>query len=442
MLKAEFTYTFITLALAGCGARTTLDADEPSSEPLGGGLSSGASSGSPIHSGGTQQSGTQSVLMGGRSGAGGMTSRTSGGTSSSSTMGGTSGTRTTSRPSIGGATTQSSVGGTTSGGGSPRGGAGGGGVSSVAGSAGTTVALACTRDADCADRLACTTDRCNLLQHRCENTPNSALCNDGVFCNGQEQCVLGAGCVAGSPPCADGIACTEDTCSERGEFCSFTANDALCPISHACDPVDGCQARAFAHSPYSLFDVRLPSGRVIPIGSVDLTDIALHPNGTLFGISFYDSMVVDPNTAQTITLAELTNKSFNALDAAPDGTLYAAGGTELHTIDPLSGKNTLIASLPSGSSSSGDLAFMQGRLLLSASTSAGSIDQLLEFDFATNRFNEVGSIGYSCVYGLAAFGPTLYGLTCEGLVLRIDPDTGAGTELSRSSVIFWGATAR
>ncbi|CAN5607835.1 hypothetical protein BH09MYX1_BH09MYX1_48050 [soil metagenome] len=54
----------------------------------------------------------------------------------------------------------------------------------------------------------------------------------------------------------------------------------------------------------------------------------------------------------------------------------------------------------------------------------------------------LGPIGFSCVWGLAAFGPTLYGLTCNGHVLSINPNTGKGTLLNQSSVAFWGASAR
>lgn len=46
-----------------------------------------------------------------------------------------------------------------------------------------------------------------------------AECDDGVWCNGAESCVLGA-CRAGtSPSCDDGIACTSDTCNEATDAC-------------------------------------------------------------------------------------------------------------------------------------------------------------------------------------------------------------------------------
>ncbi len=53
-----------------------------------------------------------------------------------------------------------------------------------------------------------------------------AQCDDGLFCSGVERCVDGA-CEAGLPiDCDDGIACTEDACSEDARECVNTAVDA------------------------------------------------------------------------------------------------------------------------------------------------------------------------------------------------------------------------
>lgn len=60
-------------------------------------------------------------------------------------------------------------------------------------------------------------------------------CDDGVFCNGAEQCVAQR-CVAASPPCDDGNACTIDECFETRLRCLNHGPDAdgdganaLCP---------------------------------------------------------------------------------------------------------------------------------------------------------------------------------------------------------------------
>ncbi|HEX7476513.1 MAG TPA: MopE-related protein [Polyangiales bacterium] len=51
-------------------------------------------------------------------------------------------------------------------------------------------------------------------------------CNDDVYCNGAEACVAGS-CVAGKPvACSDGIACTDDRCSEKKRACESLPPDA------------------------------------------------------------------------------------------------------------------------------------------------------------------------------------------------------------------------
>jgi hypothetical protein len=67
---------------------------------------------------------------------------------------------------------------------------------------------------------------------------------------------------------------------------------------------------------------------------------------------------------------------------------------------------------------------------------------LVELDTGGGTPKILGAIGSSCVWGLAAYGQTLYGLTCEGAVLSIDPNTGAGTVLTQTMFGFYGASAR
>lgn len=64
---------------------------------------------------------------------------------------------------------------------------------------------------------------------------SSEACDDGLFCNGVEQCTAGR-CVSGeAPSCSDGIACTRDFCSEEMGACRN-------------NPVDGDGDGAFAAS--------------------------------------------------------------------------------------------------------------------------------------------------------------------------------------------------
>jgi hypothetical protein len=101
-------------------------------------------------------------------------------------------------------------------------------------------AAACTTVAQCDDGIACTTDLCRAdgtCSHTADNSLcgagelcsltegcttgciTSADCSNGVFCDGEEECLAGD-CFAGTvPDCADGDVCTEDRCDAAEDHC-------------------------------------------------------------------------------------------------------------------------------------------------------------------------------------------------------------------------------
>ncbi len=304
--------------------------------------------------------------------------------------------------------------------------------------------VGCSRDAECDDGIDCTDDVCDPDFGRCRNVPLDGRCDDGLFCTGTERCDATRGCVTTPRSCADPIACTVDTCDETTKSCVRTPDDALCPISHVCDALKGCQARAIAHTDDEILEIRLPSGEVNPIGPTTgtLTDIALHPDGTLYGVRSTSICVVDLKTGSCTSSVAL-RVSLVGLDVAPDGTIWGAGGNRLYRVDPKTGTTTPSGTFPPGLVASGDLAVLGTRILATArSTGGADIDTLVELMPSSGTSKVLGSIGRRCVWGLAAYGPTLYGLTCEGAVLRIDPTNGKSTQLSKIDAPFWGATAR
>jgi hypothetical protein len=304
----------------------------------------------------------------------------------------------------------------------------------------------CTSDEACDDTVACTTARC--VSGRCVLTPDDAACDDGTFCTGTERCDAVRGCVTAPPSCADSIACTIDACDADADGCTNTPDDARCPISHRCDPRRGCIARVLAIDVSGgLYDVEVPSGDTRSFGRTDteLADIALAADGTFYGATFRAVVRVDATSGATTTLAAIETGRFNALDFAPDGTLYGAGSDRVVRVDPASGGVDPIATLPSGTISSGDLAFLpDGRMLLTGTRTGGTVtpDELYEIPLDGRAPRLVGTMGHACVWGLAAFGTTLYGLTCNGEVILVNPDTGTSRTLSRASARFGGAAAR
>ncbi len=97
----------------------------------------------------------------------------------------------------------------------------------------------CVNPIDCTDTIACTQEAC--VAGVCIITPNDQLCGNGVFCDGVETCDLVAGCQLGTPViCDDGVGCTLDTCDEFSATCVSTANNALCDNGQFCDGTETC----------------------------------------------------------------------------------------------------------------------------------------------------------------------------------------------------------
>lgn len=91
------------------------------------------------------------------------------------------------------------------------------------------------------DGLACTTDTCNEALRLVEHTPDDAICDDGLFCNGTELCHPIDGCSPGEPPILnDGVGCTIDTCSEVQDAVLHVADDGLCDDGLFCNGLEVC----------------------------------------------------------------------------------------------------------------------------------------------------------------------------------------------------------
>jgi hypothetical protein len=100
----------------------------------------------------------------------------------------------------------------------------------------------------CNDGIACTEDRCDP-RVGCVAIPDNGRCDDGVFCNGVEQCSTAArGCVGSMPIlCEDGNPCTTERCDERTRSCLVTGrgdndNDGFISVrcgGNDCDDTNG-----------------------------------------------------------------------------------------------------------------------------------------------------------------------------------------------------------
>jgi hypothetical protein len=95
----------------------------------------------------------------------------------------------------------------------------------------------------CDDGISCTVDTCNEAIAACANVADDSVCDDGEFCNGTEICNTTQDCQAGTPPNAnDGVGCTDDTCDEATDSIVSTPNNTNCDNSQFCDGVETCDA--------------------------------------------------------------------------------------------------------------------------------------------------------------------------------------------------------
>ena len=105
----------------------------------------------------------------------------------------------------------------------------------------------CVDDAQCNDNIACTYDSCDKQLGRCLNVPDDSQCQDGVYCDGMEKCVLLHGCEPGPVvSCDNGDECQTAKCVEATKSCQYSPRDvdqdgdpdARCFPHHDCNDLD------------------------------------------------------------------------------------------------------------------------------------------------------------------------------------------------------------
>ncbi len=96
---------------------------------------------------------------------------------------------------------------------------------------------------NCNDGVACTDDSCNEGTDSCDNVANDANCDNGLWCDGTETCHITLNCQSGSAPnCNDGVGCTDDSCTEGTDSCDNIANNGNCDNGLFCDGAETCHA--------------------------------------------------------------------------------------------------------------------------------------------------------------------------------------------------------
>ena len=96
---------------------------------------------------------------------------------------------------------------------------------------------------NCNDGVGCTDDSCNEGTDSCDNAPNDTNCDNGLYCDGAETCHATLDCQSGAAVnCNDSVGCTDDSCNEGTDSCDNVPNDASCDNGQYCDGVETCDA--------------------------------------------------------------------------------------------------------------------------------------------------------------------------------------------------------
>jgi len=87
---------------------------------------------------------------------------------------------------------------------------------------------------DCGDGVNCTLDTCNEETDTCEHVTDDAACDDVNPCTDDTCDVSTDTCINAPVDCSDGVNCTLDTCDTSTGDCAHTIAD------EACDDLDDC----------------------------------------------------------------------------------------------------------------------------------------------------------------------------------------------------------
>ena len=96
---------------------------------------------------------------------------------------------------------------------------------------------------DCGDGVGCTVDSCNEATDSCDHVATDGLCDNGQYCDGAETCDALLDCQAGTTVnCDDGVDCTIDSCNEATDACDNVTDDGYCDDGLFCNGAETCHA--------------------------------------------------------------------------------------------------------------------------------------------------------------------------------------------------------
>ncbi|MEO8700601.1 MAG: hypothetical protein ABI867_11185 [Kofleriaceae bacterium] len=199
------------------------------------------------------------------------------------------------------------------------------------------------------------------------------------------------------------------------------------------------------------------------LGTQSLTDIAIDKNDRMLGVTLDKLYEVNPTNGTVTLIKELTGTgNATSLSFVPEDIDDPNSADILVTVDsfgkvlkvdPVTGDSTVLGdygTVPAGKvRSSGDLFGVRGVGIYATvdigDGSGASPDFLAKIDPVTWVATPIGTgTGFDKIFGVGFWGGKIYGFvdmgaSAGGKMIEININTGAATELSSSSVRWFGA---
>ena len=210
-------------------------------------------------------------------------------------------------------------------------------------------------------------------------------------------------------------------------------------------------ATMYVHTPDTLYTIDDQSFDLVLVGSFGLTggdqitDLAVTPDGNVYGITFDKLFRVDRGTGLATFVADVPGIVNVGMTFLNDGTLLAtdkAGG--VRQINPNTGAVTEVGTFGGGFATAGDLVAVADGTMFAISDEGPVGDELtnnvlLTVNTTTGAATSVGQIGYGQVFGVAVANNAVYAFTEPGEVIEINPADGSGQLVRTHAQMFWGA---
>ena len=238
-------------------------------------------------------------------------------------------------------------------------------------------------------------------------------------------------------------------CSSVSPDTSMDGNGAG-PDAGAIQPPTGAVGTTvFVHTRDTLYTVNDINFDLVHIGEFgvedSITDLAITPDGRLFGISGEALYQINATTGAATFVADVPGVLNVGLTFLPNGQLLATdkeGG--VREISPDTGAVTEVGKFGGNFGTAGDLVAVADGTMFAIGEfqdeSPGDSDLLLTVNTGDGVAEYVGQIGYGDVFGTAFANGRVYAFTSTGQIIEISPTTGIGVLVrSHPDISFWGA---